>query len=212
MDDLKLRKEHHMTDKDMNLYEPIDTDSIQGKIMEIRGYRVMLDKDIADYFGVETGAVNRAMKRNIKRFPESFCFRLEEYELSRCQIGISMQTKGSKGGRVYLPYAYTEQGVAMLTSVLHSERAIAASIKIIEAFVEMSHYIRQNSRLIPADELRTLELQHYKLADRVQNIEKNMVTRDDLSKLMQLFSDGIEFEEILILQVDLRDLCRIWCT
>ncbi|MCR5105896.1 MAG: ORF6N domain-containing protein [Eubacterium sp.] len=74
-----------------------------------------LNSNIAEYFGVKTGALNRAMKRNIKRFPETFCFQLTDEELSGCQSGISMQTIGIKGGRTYNPYVYSEQGVAMLT-------------------------------------------------------------------------------------------------
>ena len=159
----------------------------------------MLDKDIAVYFGVTTGNLNKAMKRNIKRFPENFCFQLTDEEVSGFQFGISMQTIGVKGGRTYNPYVYTEQGVAMLTSALHTDRAIEASIRIMEAFVEMSHYIRQNRQLLPYDELKALELKHYQLADKVQNIEENMVTKAELSSLMKLFDFGVESEEILIL-------------
>ena len=107
----------------------------------------MFDKDIANYFGVTTGNLNKAMKRNIKRFPQSFCFQLTDEECSRFQIGI---LNGPRGSNIkYLPYVYTEQGVAMLTSALHTDRAIEASIQIIEAFVEMTHYLKQNSLLLP---------------------------------------------------------------
>ncbi|MBE5969805.1 MAG: ORF6N domain-containing protein [Lachnospiraceae bacterium] len=99
----------------------------------------------------------------------------------------------------YLPFVYTEQGVAMLTSTLHTDRAIEASIQIIEAFVEMSHYIRQNRELLPYEELKALELKHYQLSDRVHNIEENMLTRDNLTNFMKLFDAGINSEEILIL-------------
>ena len=137
-------------------FEPIDKEKIKGQILEFRGIKVMLDSDIAVYFGTETGALNRAMKRNIKRFPEYFCFQLTDEELSRCQSGISMQTVGTKGGRTYNPYVYSEQGVAMLTSALHTDRAIEASIKIMEAFVEMTHIIRQNAYLLPQQEIKFL--------------------------------------------------------
>ena len=110
-----------------------------------------------------------------------------------------MQTHGVKGGRSNNPTVYTEQGVAMLTSALHTDRAIEASIQIIEAFVEMSHFLKQNRQLLPSEELEALELKHYHLADRVQAIEDNMVTRDDLSTLMKLFDSGIRAEETLIL-------------
>ena len=88
------------------VFEPIDVEEVKGRIFEIRGYRVMLDKDIASYFGVETGHLNRAMKRNIKRFPENFCFQLTSEECSRCQIGI---LNGGRGSNIkYLPYVYSE--------------------------------------------------------------------------------------------------------
>ena len=138
----------------------LDANEIKSRIFTIRGKQVMLDSDLAEYFGTTTGNVNRAMKRNSKRFPESFCFQLAVDEISRCQIGISMQTSGVKGGRSYLPYVYTEQGIAMLTAVLRTERAIAASISIMEAFVEMRHFIANNAALfdrISKVELKQLE-------------------------------------------------------
>ena len=140
----------------------LDAGEIKRRIFTIRGRQVMTDSALAEYFGTTTGNLNRAMKRNIKRFPESFCFQLTDDEILRCQIGIPMQKRGIKGGRSYLPYVYTEQGIAMLTSVLHTERAIAASISIMEAFVEMRHFIANNAALferISSVELRQLEYQ-----------------------------------------------------
>jgi phage regulator Rha-like protein len=182
------------------LLEQIDKEDVKHKIYEIRGKRVMLDSDIAEYFCVETGALNRGMKRNIRRFPDNFCFRLskEEYRIIlRCQNG-TLELEQGKYSK-YLPYVYTEQGVAMLTSVLHTDEAINASIQIIEAFVEMSHCIRQNEQLLPYQEIQRLENNQYHMAERVQNIEENMVTKSDLSDFMKLFDDGIRNEEILIL-------------
>lgn len=175
----------------------LDKEMIKSQIFEVRGYRVILDKDIATYFGIETKALNRAMKRNIKRFPENFCFQLSSDECSRYQIGTLNNGRGSN--IKYLPYVYTETGVAMLTSTLHSDRAIAASIQIMEAFVEMSHFIRQNKQLLPYDYLKEIEFNHYKLSDRVQSIEEKMVTSDELSDFMKLFNSDIKSEEILIL-------------
>lgn len=189
-----------MSDNEIKVYEPIDREEVKAQIFEIRGYKVMLDRDIAAYFGVTTGNLNRAMKRNIKRFPDGFCFQLtnEEYmEILRFQFGILELEQGKYSK--YPPFVYTEQGVAMLTSALHTDRAIEASIQIIEAFVEMSHFLKQNRQLLPSEELEALELKHYHLADRVQAIEDNMVTRDDLSTLMKLFDSGIRAEETLIL-------------
>ena len=188
-----------MANDELVIFEPIDKEKVKGQILEFRGIRVMLDSVIAEYFGVETGALNRAMKRNIKRFPETFCFQLTDEELSRCQSGISMQTIGIKGGRTYNPYVYSEQGVAMLTSALHTDRAIEASILIMESFVEMSHYIRQNAGLLPQQEIRLLALRQDELQNEVRDIKENMVTKCDLSDIMKLFEAGISSEEILIL-------------
>ena len=116
--------------------EVIEKEDIEIKdmIYEIRGVQVMIDSDLARLFNIETGNLNKAMKRNLIRFPKEFCFNLtfKEYNSLLFQNGIAKK----KGGRTNLPYVYTEQGVAMLTSTLHTERAIAASIQIIEAFVE----------------------------------------------------------------------------
>lgn len=180
-------------------FDQIDKDDVKHKIYEIRGKKVMLDSDIAMYFGVTTGNLNKAKNRNTERFPSDFSFTLTKEEISVFQIGIPMQTKGVKGGRSNNFTVYTEQGVAMLTSVLHTPRAISASIQIMEAFVEMSHYIRQNEQLIPYQEIQRLEINQYHMSDRIQNIEDNMVTRAELTDLMKLFDDDLQNEEILIL-------------
>ena len=184
----------------ITLYESVNKEKVKAQIFEVRGYRVMLDKDIAVYFGVTTGNLNKAMKRNIKRFPKSFCFQLtrEEYlKILRFQFGILELDQGQYSK--YLPYVYTEQGVAMLTSALHTDRAIEASIQIVEAFVEMSHYLKQNHQLLPYNELQSLQLKHYQLSEKVQKIEENMITRSELTDLIQLFDDSSKAEEILIL-------------
>ena len=116
---------------------------------------------------------------------------------SRCQIGTLNEGRGSN--IKYLPFVYSEQGVAMLTSALHTDRAIEASILIMEAFVEMSHYLRQNAQLLPYREIQRIENQQLKLEAKVENIEEKMVTKDDLSTLMKLFEQGITSEEVLIL-------------
>lgn len=184
-----------MSKEEIGIFIQIDKEEIKRQIYEIRGKKVMFDKDIADYFEVTTGNLNKAMKRNNKRFPDSFCFQLSKEEYSRFQNGSLKQGQNIK----YPPYVYTEQGVAMLTSALHTDRAIDASIQIMEAFVEMSHYIRQNEQLLPYQELQRLENNQYHMAERIQNIEDNMVTKSDLSDFMKLFDDGLQNEEILIL-------------
>lgn len=108
--------------------------SIQSKIYELRGQRVMLDFDLAEMYGVETRVLNQAVKRNIERFPVEFSFQLMVAELQnlKSQFVIS-----SWGGTRYIPYAFTEQGVAMLSAVLRSEMAVKVSIQIMKAFVDM---------------------------------------------------------------------------
>ncbi len=99
----------------------------------------MLDRDLAELYGVEVGQLNRQVKRNIERFPEDFMFQLTHEECSRCQIGI---LNGGRGSNIkYLPYVFTENGIAMLSSVLRSPRAIAANIRIMRAFTAMSVHV-----------------------------------------------------------------------
>lgn len=190
-----------MTDKPSLIHSDqpltVDKNEVAGHILEIRGQKVMLDRDIAVYFGTTTGNLNRAMKRNISRFPSNFCFQLTDDECSRFQIGI---LNGGRGSNLkYLPYAYTEQGVAMLTSVLHTDRAISASIQIMEAFVEMSHYIHHYRDMLPRDEMLELSNKQYLLEGEVREIKDKMVTKDDLSDLMKVFLDSVSDEELLIL-------------
>ena len=114
--------------------------SIQNMIHEIRGQKVMLDSDLAKLYGVETFNLNKAVKRNIERFPSDFMFQLskEEWENLIFQIGIpSFQ----HGGRRSLPYAFTEQGIAMLSSVLKSQNAIAVNVQIMRTFVKLRHVV-----------------------------------------------------------------------
>src|ERR1017187_4024121 len=123
----------------------IPVERIASRIYLIRGEKVMLDSDLAELYGVETGALVRAVKRNSKRFPEDFSFQLtdEEFENLRCQIGTSSR----RGGRRYPPYAFTEQGVAMLSSVLHSRRAVAVNIEIMRAFVKLRQMLVGHAEL-----------------------------------------------------------------
>jgi hypothetical protein len=116
----------------------IDLPAIQSKIFEIRGCKVMLDFDLAEMYQVETKNLNLSVKRNIKRFPGDFMFQLtsEEWNSLRLQNATS-----KRGGRRYLPYVFTEQGVAQLSGVLNSDYAIDVNIKIIRAFVELRKYV-----------------------------------------------------------------------
>lgn len=122
----------------------ISVEVIAAKILIVKGKRVMLDKDLAELYEVMTKNLNKAVKRNIERFPEDFMFQLtkEEIENLRFQIGTS-----KRGGRRYLPYVFTQEGVAMLSSVLNSKRAIQVNIQIMRAFVKLRHMLLTNRDL-----------------------------------------------------------------
>ncbi len=129
-----------------------DSSIIQRKIYTIRGKQVMLDSDLAELYSVETKLLNRAVKRNINRFPQKFRFQIteEEFQNLRFQFGASNKessTSQKRGGRRYLPYVFTEQGVSMLSAVLRSETAVQISILIIDAFVEMRKFLIANASL-----------------------------------------------------------------
>ena len=126
--------------------QPVSLAEIQARIFVIRGVQVMLDRDLAEFYKVETGQLNRQVKRNIGRFPEDFMFQLakEEWESLKCQFGIS-NVRG--GDRRALPYVFTEQGVSQLSGVLHNDLAEEISVKIIRAFVAMRRFITANAGL-----------------------------------------------------------------
>ena len=119
--------------------------TIQSKIALVRNQQVLLDRDLAKLYGVEVSQMNRQVKRNIERFPSDFMFQLtkEEYDSLKCQNGISNQ----RGGDRRLPYAFTEQGIAMLSGLLRSEVAIQTNIMIMRAFVAMRRFLSANAQI-----------------------------------------------------------------
>jgi hypothetical protein len=131
----------------------LQTDHISRAIMMVRGQRVLLDADLAALYEVETGALIRAVRRNVARFPDDFMFQVSGTEATnlRCQIGISR----SWGGRRYRPLAFTEQGVAMLSGVLRSSRAVAVNVEIMRAFVQLRRTLESTDGL--ARKLEALE-------------------------------------------------------
>lgn len=140
--------------------------SIQNRIYTIRGHRVMLDRDLADLYATETRSLNQAVKRNMARFPQDFMFQLTTSEWEQLQPELLMREKSDplrsqivisngKGGLRYLPFVFTEQGVAMLSSVLHSNRAVQMNIAIMRAFVEMRRIaLEQNDLKLHLDKIR----------------------------------------------------------
>lgn len=129
----------------------INEETIKNKIFTIRGFQVMMDKDLAELYQVESKRLNEQVKRNIERFPEYFRFQLtqEEYQNLRSQFAtLSLNTESNwEKHTKYLPYVFTEQGVSMLSAVLKSKVAIEVSIKIINSFVNMRRILSQNSSI-----------------------------------------------------------------
>ncbi len=125
---------------------PVGVEVIQRRIYLVRGQKVMTDADLGKLYQVETKFLNRAVQRNVGRFPEDFMFRLtpEEAESLRCQIGTS---KERRGGRRYLPFVFTEHGVVMLSSVLKSERAVQMNILVVRAFVKLREMLASHKDL-----------------------------------------------------------------
>jgi len=147
----------------------IPQETIEGKILLIRGRKVMLDSDLAVLYGVETKQLTRQVRRNIDRFPDDFMFQLtrEEYnELLRCQIGTLKRGQHSK----YLPYAFTEHGILMLSSVLNSKKAIQVNIQIMRTFVKLRQILSTNKELV--HKLSQLERETEKHDAEIQAIFK----------------------------------------
>jgi ORF6N domain-containing protein len=133
----------------------VPTERIERRILLVRGHKVMLDADLAELYGVRTRRLNEQVRRNSERFPGDFMFQLtaEEFESLRFHFGTSSlrsqfaTSKGGRGGRRYLPLAFTEQGVAMLSSVLRSKRAVEVNIAIMRAFVKLREMLASNQEL-----------------------------------------------------------------
>lgn len=209
--------------------ENVTTQIIEDKIFTIRGVQVILDKDLAELYGVETKRINEQVKRNIERFPEEFCFQLTKEEVeslrsqivtlssmnetlrsqnatsntenepSRSQIAtlngeitdlksqfatsrsqIVTSKKENRGGSRYLPYAFTEQGVAMLASILKSETAVKVSIQIMNAFVQMRHFLAANGSLFA----------------RLDSVEKRQIeTEEKLNRNLLRIDEKLDINE-----------------
>ena len=159
-----------------------DLINIENKILVIRGQQVMLDRDLAELYGVETKRINEQVRRNIERFPEQFCFQLTKQEsviCSKSQIATLNERGNLRGTNIKkYPYVFTEQGVAMLSAVLRSKIAISVSIKIMNAFVLMRHYFQAN-----------LEFEQ-----RLDSLERHKIETDNkFDTLFSLIDNYIDF-------------------
>ena len=162
-------------------------------IFAIRGYQVMLDEDLAKIYQVETKVLNQAVKRNIDRFPPEFMFQLteEEYESLRSQIVTSnlksQFATSSRGGRRYLPFAFTEHGVIMLSSVLNSKIATKINIAVVKAFIDMRRYIAKPMRK-KLDDLEKILMLH--IDDTSHNFSKHAaIINEIITKLNNLIEE-----------------------
>jgi phage regulator Rha-like protein len=170
--------------------QPIVPKEIRNLIYTIRGKQVMLDSDLATLYQMETKNLNKAVKRNIERFPASFCFQLTEKEVEnlRFQIGTSSL---NYGGRRYLPYVFTEQGVAMASAILRSDIAVKMSVEIMEAFVEMRRMLISNASLF--HRLDNIELKQLEADQKFEEIFKALES-DKLHSEKGIFYNGQVFD------------------
>ena len=181
-------------------------DNICNRVYVIRGQQVMLDYDLAEIYGYEVKNLNQQVKRNIVRFPEDFMFQLtrEELESVKSQIVISRENnlfEGKGGGRRTLPYAFTEQGIYMLATVLRGQLAEQQSIFIMRAFREMRHYIKQNQQFVTQSEMRLvtakvseMSVQIASVSDKQKKTEKNI---QDIQKNIDTINENFISEKDL---------------
>ena len=178
-----MQKGDAIPDQKVHVVAVSDDGNIQALIKTIRGVQVILDRDVAGLYGVATGALNRQVKRNEERFPEDFMFRLsaEEWNNLKCQIGIS-----SWGGDRQLPYAFTENGIAMLSSVLRSPTAIEVNIRIMRAFSAMRRFLLANAQMF--QRIETVEKRQIATDAKVDSILERLDATE--TPLQGVFYDG----------------------
>ena len=191
--------------------ELLTVESIRERVYYIRGQHVMLDQDLAKIYGYEMKALNQQVKRNKERFPEDFMFQLtrEEIDLVKSQIVTSPDNKlfsGQDGGRRTLPFAFTEQGIYMLATVLRGELAVQQSIFIMRMFKEMRHYIKQNQQFVTQSEMRVvtarvseLSMQVAGITDRQSRTEQNVRNiQQNIDILNENFISAKDFKNFVI--------------
>ncbi len=173
----------------------VKIDTIQNRIYTIRGVQVMLDSDLAELYGVEVKRLNEQVRRNIERFPEEFMFQLsaDEYIALRSQFATLDSRRGKH--RKYSPYAFTEQGVAMLSAVLRSETAIRTSIQIINAFVAMRRFITANAQIFHRlDTVERKQLEHKLEADEKFKKIFSAIEAKEIKPSQGIFFNGQIFD------------------
>ncbi len=191
--------------------EIMTLESVRNRVYVIRGQQVMLDYDLAEIYGYEVKNLNQQVKRNIARFPDDFMFQLtrEEIESVKSQFVISRDDKlfeGQGGGRRTLPYAFTEQGIYMLATVLRGELAEQQSIFIMRAFREMRHYIKQNQQFVTQSEMHLvnarvseMSVQMASMADRQRKTEQDVLNiQKSIDTINENFVSEKDFKNFVI--------------
>ena len=184
--------------------ELMTIDDICNRVYVIRGQQVMLDYDLAEFYGYEVKALNQQVKRNIDRFPEDFMFQLKKEEVpkefSRSQI-VTLNEKGDKRGTNIkkMPYAFTEQGIYMLATVLKGQLAEQQSIFIMRAFREMRHYIKQNQQFVTPSELRLVTAKVSEISVQVAGVvdwkNKSEDRFDNIQRSIDALSENFVLEK-----------------
>ena len=178
-------------------------EDIKNLIYMIRGKQVMIDNDVANIYHCETKYLNRVVKRNIERFPEEFCFRLteDEFEVLRCQF-VTLNKNGRGQHRKYLPYVFTEQGIAMLSALLKSDVAVRVSINIMKAFIEMRKFLMINGQIYDAYSL---------IIDIIKKAKKKILIIDNYidDSVLKMLTKKNNNVEVVILTSDKSNIQKI---
>ena len=177
----------------------INEDTIKNKIYYIRNQKVMLDFELAEIYGYETKTFNQQVKNNIKKFDDDFMFQLTKSEFENL---ISKKSTSSWGGRRKLPYAFTEQGIYMLMTVLRGELAVKQSKALIRMFKQMKDFIIENQDFIGSKELVQIAIQTNQNTNDIAEIKSQMATKEDLKKVMDNFIDPETYKHFLLMNGD----------
>ena len=174
------------------------SDSVENMIYEIRGVQVMLSSDVAKLYQVETRRINEIIKRNIKRFPDTFCFQLTEVEFYNLRSQFAISKENNHGGVRYLPYVLTEQGIMMLSGLLKSDIAVKVNVQIIDAFVKLRRYVSNN--LMNSEMLINHE-------NRILKLEPTFSKMQEKEKINTIFFEGQIFDAYVLL-LDIFDTAK----
>ena len=175
-----------------------DSSNVEHMIYEIRGVQVMLSSDVAKLYQVETRRINEVIKRNIKRFPDTFCFQLTEDEFYNLRSQFAISSENNHGGIRYLPYVLTEQGIMMLSGLLKSDIAVKVNVQIIDAFVKLRRYVSNN--LMNSEILLNHE-------NRILKLENTFNKMQEKEKINTIFFEGQIFDAYTLL-LDLFDSAK----